>query len=137
MANPRDESKDRKLLPLNVPERREKRKEPRNEASLAQGHALRQWVFLVSAIAAFLFLLHLYVRQFVEIKRLERNRDEVSATLKREQARMAKVGEEVRFLRTLEGVERLARERLKYIKRDEVVIKPVKPGGSPATGEAR
>ncbi len=48
---------------------------------------------------------------------------------------MAKVGEEVRFLRTLEGVERLARERLKYIKRDEVVIKLVKTDLSQTTGE--
>lgn len=127
----------RKPLPLNVPKRREQHGEPRDEEKLAQGQTLRQWAFLVAAIGAFLFLLHLYVRQFVEIKQLERRRDEVQATLKREQARMAKVGEEVRFLRTLEGVERLARERLKYIKRDEVVIKPVQPETVPRAGGTR
>lgn len=68
----------------------------------------------------------LYLDQYIEIRRLRQRRGEVAAVLAEVQARHDRIAEEVEYLETLDGVERLARDKLRYIRPDEVILVPLR-----------
>ncbi len=73
-------------------------------------------------------LAKLYIDQYIEIRALAKTRDKAERSLAATRARHAALTEEVEYLETLEGVERLARDKLRYIRPDEVILIPLRPG---------
>jgi len=81
-----------------------------------------------AAIVAFgICLAKLYLDQYVEIRRLRSVRATAARERQEVQGRHDRLAEEVEYLETLEGVERLARDKLRYIRREEVILVPPRP----------
>jgi cell division protein FtsB len=80
---------------------------------------------LVGCLGVFLVVCKLYLDQYAEIRRLEERREARLAELNAAREGLEHLEREVAFLGTLGGVEKLAREKLKYINRDEVIVLPV------------
>ncbi len=90
---------------------------------LASGTA--HGVLLTSCFIFFLIVCKLYLDQYIDIRKLEELWKNKRCKLQEQQLKLETMQEEVAFLGTLKGVEKIAREKLKYIKRDEVIIVPV------------
>jgi cell division protein FtsB len=69
----------------------------------------------------------LYIDQYIEIRRLGREVEVARTHFEETQREHEKLAEEVEYLETLEGVERLARDKLRYIRPDEVILVPLRP----------
>ncbi len=80
----------------------------------------------VVVVAFGICLSKLYLDQYIEIRRLKARRTEVEAQARDTRVRWEKLAEEVEYLETLEGVERLARDKLRYIRPDEVILVPLR-----------
>lgn len=93
----------------------------------------RGWVSTLTMSLGVVFaicLAKLYIDQYIEIRALTRRRDQAEAELAVTRRRYQALTEEVEYLETLEGVERLARDKLRYIRPDEVILIPLRPDGS-------
>ena len=95
------------------------RRRPRTSNSTSHG------LVLTACFVLFLIVCKLYLNQYIEIRKLEERLRKKQLELSAEKLKLDKMVSEVGFLGTLEGVEKIAREKLKYIKRDEVIIVPV------------
>ncbi len=95
------------------------RRRPRTANSTSHG------LVLTACFVLFLIVCKLYLNQYIEIRKLEERHRQKQQELRAEKQKLEKMVDEVAFLGTLEGVEKIAREKLKYIKRDEVIIVPV------------
>ena len=89
-------------------------------------------MILVMCFVLFLVVCKLYLAQYIEIRRLDERLSDVRRSLASEEQLLERTKKDVAFLATLDGVEKLAREKLKYIKKGEVIIVPV---GSASTAE--
>ena len=128
-AKPRDDveekpAEDEGPLAIQLPE-------SRSEASGAPRP--RGWISTVTMSLGVVFaicLAKLYIDQYIEIRALTKRRDRAEAELTATRKRHEALTEEVEYLETLEGVERLARDKLRYIRPDEVILVPLRPGGN-------
>lgn len=87
--------------------------------------ALIHGAVLMVCFALFLVVCKLYLDQYIEIRRLEERKQRRIRELVEQRSTLDAAEREVAFLGTLKGVEKLARERLKYIRHDEVIIVPI------------
>ena len=62
-----------------------------------------------------------------EIDRLSKRSHFAEQKMKTAKSQFEELSEEVEYLETLEGVERLARDKLRYIRPDEVILVPLRP----------
>jgi cell division protein FtsB len=93
----------------------------------------RGWISTVTMSLGVVFaicLAKLYIDQYIEIRALAKRRDRAEAELADTRKRYEAITEEVEYLETLEGVERLARDKLRYIRPDEVILVPLRPDGN-------
>ncbi len=81
---------------------------------------------VAGAVAAVLLASKMYLRQYVEMRTLLQERARLSAELRRRRDELRKLERRNAFLASDEGVERMAREKLKYVKPGELmfVVKP-------------
>lgn len=89
------------------------------------GATLTHGAVLMVCFALFLVVCKLYLDQYIEIRRLEERKQRRIRELVEQRSTLDAAEREVAFLGTLKGVEKLARERLKYIRHDEVIIVPI------------
>ena len=93
----------------------------------------RGWISTITMSLGVVFsicLAKLYIDQYIEIRALSKRRDRAEAELAATRSRFEAITEEVEYLETLEGVERLARDKLRYIRPDEVILVPLRPDGN-------
>lgn len=112
----------KELLPIHLPD-------PQGEEGEGE-EGRRGWVsnvYLVAVVVFSICLVKLYIDQYIEIRRLGREVGVARAELERTRREHEKLAEEVEYLETLEGVERLARDKLRYIRSDEVILIPLRP----------
>jgi len=88
--------------------------------------ATSHWFALTICFFVFLGVSRLYLDKYIEIRKLEEKlagkQNEVVAI----DHKINKLANEVEFIASLSGIEKMAREKLKYIKEGEVIIVPVK-----------
>jgi cell division protein FtsB len=68
----------------------------------------------------------LFIEGYMEIARLEAKREGEKKRKQEYTATLSKMESEIRLLKTDEGVEMVARDKLRFIRPDEVVIMPLK-----------
>ena len=76
-------------------------------------------------LGVFLLICHLYLSQYIEIRKLEERLNSQSVKLEQRTLELRRFEREISFLSTLKGVEKLARERLRYIRDGELIIMPL------------
>jgi cell division protein FtsB len=110
------------LLPIHLPG-------PRDEAG-EEGEGRRGWlsnVYLIVVVVFSICLVKLYIDQYIEIRRLGREVEVARVVYEKTRKEQERLTEEVEYLETLEGVERLARDKLRYIRPDEVMLRFTSP----------
>jgi cell division protein FtsB len=106
---------------------------PKSRDSSSSPPRPRGWISTVTMSLGVVFsicLAKLYIDQYIEIRALTKRRDRAEAELADTRKRYEAITEEVEYLETLEGVERLARDKLRYIRPDEVILVPLRPDGN-------
>jgi len=98
---------------------------PKVKKRRALGGNMMHGLLLMTCLGLFLVVCKLYLDQYIEIRRLEERRVSRAQELQKRKVLLDSLEHEVEFIGTLEGVEKMAREKLKYIKTDEVIILPV------------
>lgn len=112
------------LLPLHLPE------EAGRLPALPVSDPPRDLVstLYTAAIVAFgICLAKLYLDQYLEIRHLRSVRAQAERQMLSVKDQHDALAEEVEYLETVEGVERLARDKLRYIRPDEVILVPLRP----------
>lgn len=101
---------------------------PREEkpARPPQGGVI-SFLYTLGIVVFGVLLAKLYLDQYIQIRRLQERRIRVEANTAAVRLEHEKLAEEVEYLETLEGVERLARDKLRYIRPDEVILIPLRP----------
>ncbi len=95
-------------------------------AGLSSG--LFQFLFITGCIVLFVLVSKLYLDQYLEIRELDQQLDRERARVEDAEREKDRLAAELRFLRTPDGTEKIAREKLKMVRPDEVIIVPVEPG---------
>src|SRR5437879_3928427 len=85
-----------------------------------------QAAFISALSLLFVVVSKLYMDGFQEIKRLEAKRETEHKRSAEAQATLARLDAEIKLLKTDEGVEMVARDKLRFIRPDEVVVVPMK-----------
>ncbi|MBI4872919.1 MAG: septum formation initiator family protein [Candidatus Riflebacteria bacterium] len=84
-----------------------------------------QFLFITGCIVLFVLISKLYLDQYIEIRKLEQKLEQEKARVVEAGQEIDRLTQELEFLKTDEGVEKVAREKLKMVKPDEVIIVPV------------
>lgn len=103
----------------------EKEKEPSFNKKEKLSSSVNHSLVLGLCFLLFLVVCKLYLEQYIEIRRLEEQKVSIEIQLKKEEEELEHMKKRVAFLGTLEGIEKIARERLKYIKEEEVIVVPI------------
>ena len=85
-----------------------------------------QIAFVVALGLLFVVISKLYMDGYAEIKRLESRFDAEKKRYSESLATNQRLESEINLLKTDEGVEMVARDKLRFIRPDEVVILPLK-----------
>jgi cell division protein FtsB len=93
----------------------------------SRGRGFLSMLYSAAAIVFVVCLVKLYIEQYIEIDRLMKRSVVAQQEMETAKSRYEEVAEEVEYLETLEGVERLARDKLRYIRPDEVILVPLRP----------
>jgi cell division protein FtsB len=80
----------------------------------------------LALILLFVVVSKLYMDGFQEIKRLETKHEAEQKRYTETQQTLARLENEIHLLKTDEGVEMVARDKLRFIRPDEVVVVPMK-----------
>lgn len=84
-----------------------------------------QLAFFTALAMLFVVISKLYMDGFLEIRRLESRLAGENQTLEENKAQLKKLDDEIALLKTDEGVEMVARDKLRFIRPDEVVVMPL------------
>ncbi len=109
-------------LPIHLPKGRNFEKD--------SGEKKSSWLSSITMVFGVIFsicLAKLYIDQYIQIRALGKHRNRSEQELASTKAEYDRISEEVEYLETLEGVERLARDKLRYIRPDEVILVPLRP----------
>jgi len=82
------------------------------------------WLALIFCFIVFLGVCKLYLDKYIEIRKLEERLAERKVELVTITNQVDDLSAEVEFIASLDGIEKMAREKLKYIKEGEVIIVP-------------
>ena len=82
------------------------------------------WIALTLCVVVFLGVCNLYLVKYTEIRKLEEKLAERKVELVTITNEVDNLSDEVEFIASLDGIEKMAREKLKYIKEGEVIIVP-------------
>lgn len=82
------------------------------------------WIALLFCLFIFLGVCKLYLDKYIEIRKLEEKLVERKVELVTISNDVDNLSSEVEFIASLDGIEKMAREKLKYIKEGEVIIVP-------------
>ncbi len=82
------------------------------------------WLALTFCFFIFLGVCRLYLDKYIEIRKLEEKLEERKVELVTISNKVDDLSGEVEFIASLDGIEKMAREKLKYIKEGEVIIVP-------------
>ena len=85
-----------------------------------------QVAFVTALALLFVVISKLYMDSYLEIQRQEARLDAEQKRLTEGRASLKRVENEIALLKTDEGVEIVARDKLRFIRPDEVVILPLK-----------
>lgn len=108
-------------LPIHLPAPRQGAGEVAEERSGGMLSSLTTFAVVAFSIC----LAKLYIDQYIEIRALTLRSVAAQESLQETRRRHEQLVEEVEYLETLEGVERLARDKLRYIRPDEVILVPL------------
>lgn len=112
---------DMRSEPAQVPEAEESETPP--VAPISSG--VFQFLFITGCIILFVLISKLYLDQYIEIRKLEAKLEQDRTKVAESEVEIQRLTRELEFLRTDEGIEKVAREKLKMVKPDEVVVVPV------------
>ena len=84
-----------------------------------------QTAFIVALLLLFVVVSKLYMDGYMEIAKLGAKRDAERKRYEENLATLAKLEGEIRLLKTDEGVEMVARDKLRFVRPDEVVVMPL------------
>ena len=82
------------------------------------------WMILVFCFCIFLVVCKLYLNKYIEIRKLEERLVEKKVELVKITNDVDNLKKEIKFIASLSGIEKMAREKLKYIKDGEIIIVP-------------
>lgn len=85
-----------------------------------------QAVLVVAVLLLLAVVSKLFIEGYMEIARLEAKREGEKKRSREYTATLSKMESEIRLLKTDEGVEMVARDKLRFVRPDEVVIMPLK-----------
>ena len=85
-----------------------------------------QMAFLAALVLLFVVISKLYMDGYNEIRKLEGKLDAEQKHYDETLVGLKKIDDEISLLKTDEGVEMVARDKLRFIRPDEVVILPLK-----------
>jgi len=102
-------------------------RQPDPEESKGGGVSLiYQLAFFTALALLFVVISKLYMDGFLEIHRLEARLASEVAALEQQKTELKHLDEEIALLKTDEGVEMVARDKLRFIRPDEVVVMPLR-----------
>lgn len=110
------------LLPIRLPEGSR-----RAGRSRSVGHRAFGLLNVLVLIGGVTVLAGFYIEQYREIRTLSELEKEGLARREAAEERYRKLLEEVEYYETLEGAEKLARDKLRFISPDEVILIPYQP----------
>lgn len=84
-----------------------------------------QFLFITGCIVLFVLISKLYLDQYIEIRKLEQKLEQERAKVVEAQDEIERLTRELEFMKTDEGTEKVAREKLRMVKPDEVIVIPV------------
>jgi cell division protein DivIC len=87
-----------------------------------------QFLFITGCIVLFVLISKLYLDQYIEIRKLEQKLEQEKARVGEAEHEIQRLSRELEYLRTDDGTEKVAREKLKMVRPDEVIIVPVEGG---------
>ena len=99
--------------------------EPVPAVGLSSG--LFQFLFITGCIILFVLISKLYLDQYIEIRKMEQHLQQEKVKLIEANRERERLTRELSFLRTDDGIEKVAREKLRMVRPDEVIIVPVEP----------
>lgn len=85
-----------------------------------------QLAFFVALALLFVVISKLYMDGFLEIQRLESRLTGEIKALEDSKQQIRNLDDEIALLKTDEGVEMVARDKLRFIRPDEVVVMPLR-----------
>ena len=85
-----------------------------------------QLAFFTALALLFVVISKLYMDGYLEIQRLEGRLAAENATLEDNKLQLKRLDDEIALLKTDEGVEMVARDKLRFIRPDEVVVMPLR-----------
>lgn len=85
-----------------------------------------QLAFFTALAMLFVVLSKLYMDGFLEIRRQESRLAAEIHTLEESKLQLKRLDDEIALLKTDEGVEMMARDKLRFIRPDEVVVMPLR-----------
>lgn len=85
-----------------------------------------QLAFFTALALLFVVISKLYMDGFMEIQRLEARLAGEVKSLEESKLQLRRLDEEIALLKTDEGVEMVARDKLRFIRPDEVVVMPLR-----------
>ena len=85
-----------------------------------------QLAFFVALAMLFVVISKLYMDGFIEIRRLEQRLVAEEKGLEESKQLLKRLDDEIALLKTDEGVEMVARDKLRFIRPDEVVVMPLR-----------
>lgn len=99
--------------------------EPEGPSVAPISSGIFQFVFITGCIILFVLISKLYLDQYLEIRKLEQRLEQERSKVTESQQEIVRLTHELEFLRTDEGTEKIAREKLKMVKPEEIIIVPV------------